>query len=62
MFGPLVLGYKGDHPIRIKTGASILPTGENEFTVEGTDFKLTPLYHLLDKNVNEKIYRRQVLF
>lgn len=63
MFGPLVLGYKGDEPVLIKAGATILRTGENEFTVEGTDFKLIPLYHLLDPQVSDQTgYKREVLF
>ena len=63
MFGPLVLGYKGDKPAQINTGAAILRTGENEFLIEGTDIQLTSLYHLLDPQVSDKTgYKREVLF
>lgn len=63
MFGPLILGYQSDKPALVKAEATILRTGENEFTVEGTDFKLMPLYHLLDPLVSDKMgYKREVLF
>lgn len=63
MFGPLVLGYKGDKPAKINAGATIMQKGENEFVVEGTDLLLTPLYHLLDPLVSDKTtYKREVLF
>lgn len=63
MFGPLVLGYQGDKPAITKNGAAIIQTGDNEFMIEGTDIKLTPLYHLLDPQVSDKTnYRSEVLF
>ena len=63
MYGPLVLAGFGNETILIKKGATIGQTNENEFTVEGTNLKLTPLYHLLDPQVSDqKGYNREVLF
>jgi len=63
MFGPLVLGYQSDKPAIFKSGVVILRTRESEFMIEGTDFKLTPLYHLLDPQVSDKTkYKSKVLF
>lgn len=62
MNGPLVLGFKSDKPVQIRSGARFVPDGENAFTFEGTDFKITPLYHLLDPNISDqKKYQREVL-
>ena len=63
LYGPLILGYSGETPAKIKTGSRILQAGEKEFYIEGTDYRLVPLYHLLDPVVSDHTgYQREVLF
>ena len=63
MCGPLILGYSGDTPAKVKAGSGILPAGEKEFCIDGTDYRIVPLYHLLDPVVSDQTgYQREVLF
>ena len=62
MYGPLVLGYEADAPLELAGKEfSIVADGPDAFRIEGTEFRLTPLYHLLDPAVSSGAnYHRMV--
>ena len=62
MYGPLVLGYEADAPLELAGKEfPIVADGPDAFRIEGTEFRLTPLYHLLDPAVSSGAnYHRMV--
>ena len=62
--GPLVLGVEGqEKDFKLPPAFSIKKTSFRDFIIEGTDFVLHPIYHLMDAKVNTGDgYKSQVLF
>ena len=76
-YGPLLLGYSGKETIALgdiskikKTSDKLIKIGNTNivmqspivFKIEGTDYKLTPLYHLMNPEVKKGEYKKQFLF
>jgi len=76
-YGPLLLGYSGKETIELKDISKIKKTSDKSikigntnmvmlnpivFNIEGTDCKLTPLYHLMSPEVTRGDYKKQFLF
>jgi DUF1680 family protein len=76
-YGPLLLGYSGNKSIAVddvsririapdktvKIGnANMVMQSPVVFEIAGTDFKLTPLYHLMSPEVEKGDYKKQFLF
>jgi len=64
VYGPLMLGYIGDTEISFKKKPVIERINDTNWKVtdENKSYGFTPVYHLLDKNVIEKSYKKQALF
>jgi len=76
-YGPLLLGYQGEQSIALKESdlPKIKLTNDKSykvanlkfqrplvFKIEGTDYKLSPLYHAMAPDVKEETYHKQFLF
>lgn len=63
-YGPLVLGVEGHTEyVKLPQKLKINKAGPTDFNLEGTAFTLHPVYHLMNKKVNEKgVWHSQVLF
>lgn len=76
-YGPLLLGYAGKETILLADISKIKITSDKStkmgntnmvmqspivFVIEGTDYKLTPLYHLMSPEVKKGDYQKQFLF
>jgi hypothetical protein len=76
-YGPLLLGYSGKESIAIDDVSTIRKTPDKTvhlesvnttmqspvvFGLEGADFKLSPLYHLMSPEVEKGAYKKQFLF
>lgn len=64
-YGPLLLGHESsEKEIHFSRKPEITRTGTIQWNVsgEGKSFEFTPVYHLMDKNVKDKIYQKQILF
>lgn len=76
-YGPLLLGYQGEESIALPESdlpkikltndksykvANIKIQSPIVFKIEGTDYKLSPLYHAMAPEVNEETYHKQFLF
>jgi len=64
-YGPLVLGYEGDKAeISFKNRPEVSRIDATHWRVtDGNEnYVFTPIYHLLDEKVKEKIYQKQILF
>lgn len=76
-YGPLLLGYQGEQSIALKESdlpkikltndksykvANIKIQRPVVFKIEGTDYKLSPLYHAMAPEVKEETYHKQFLF
>ncbi len=76
-YGPLLLGYHGTETIALKESdlPRIRRTGEKSyrvgniniqrpliFAIEGTGYRLSPLYHAMAHDVKEQVYHKQFLF
>ncbi len=76
-YGPLLLGYSGNESIVVEDVSKIKLTSDKSikigntnvvmqspvvFNIEGTDYKLTPLYHLMSPEVVKGDYKKQFLF
>ncbi len=61
--GPLMLGIETNAPVSLPSNASYRQTGRQEWTVEGTGLKLTPVYHLMSPKVwSGGNYHKCILF
>jgi hypothetical protein len=76
-YGPLLLGYQGPETIPLKEGdlPKIRLTDEKSyrvgniniqrpliFEIEGTEYRLSPLYHAMSPEVKDELYHKQFLF
>lgn len=61
-YGPLLLGYEGGSDITIPENAEIVKDSANVFLLKGTDYLLSPVYHLMDVRVCQGGNRKQILF
>lgn len=62
MYGPLVLGYDAPAPIELHGRTAIVPKDGYTFQIEGTPYRLRPLYHLMDPQVSSGTdYRKGVV-
>ena len=63
-YGPLVLGVEGQvEDIKLPSEFQIRKTSSTEFNIEGSDFTLRPVNHLMNEKVNPgNKYQTQVLF
>ena len=61
-YGPLLLGYQGDTEITIPKNVTVVKDSSNGFQLKGTDYVLSPVYHLMDAKVCQGEYRKQILF
>ncbi len=62
-YGPLLLGHDSETEISVPKGIIIDKVGRDNFRIQGTDIKLSPVYHLMDSTVCQGSgYRKQILF
>jgi len=62
-YGPLLLGYKGESEITIPKNAEVMRNNDGGFQLKGSNFILSPVYHLMDAEVClASGYRKQILF
>jgi len=62
-YGPLLLGYEGESEITIPKNAEVMKNNDGGFQLKGTDFILSPVYHLMDAKVCQAShYRKQIVF
>jgi hypothetical protein len=63
LFGPLLLGLAGNETIQIENSSMIKQLSPTRFSVQNTNVELTPLYHLMSKEVVKgDTYKKQILF
>lgn len=61
--GPLLLGYTGKETVQIGNASQIKQMSPNRFRVENTNVELSPLYHLMSKEVVKgETYKKQIIF
>ncbi len=61
-YGPLLLGAKTDTPISLDEIGQLRPMENLHFKVLDRNTVLSPIYHLLDPDVWEPDYKKQILF
>ena len=61
-YGPLLLGAKTDTPISLDKIGQLRPMENLHFKVLDRNTVLSPIYHLLDPDVWEPDYKKQILF
>lgn len=62
-YGPLQLGYEGEKEITLHPDTGIVREDTRVWRIDNTDFKLTPVYHLMDPRVEKGSgYKKLVLF
>jgi len=62
-YGPLLLGYSGTPNVKLPEKVQIKEISPSLFKVVDTNIELSPVYHLMDKNVIKgDSYKKQVLF
>ena len=63
LIGPLLLGYSGTPNISLPSKIELNKIAPLIYKVKDTDIELSPVYHLMDKNVIKgDTYKKQILF
>lgn len=62
-YGPLIMGYQCDAPVKINTMAEVIESENNKYTIKGESIELSPVYHLMNPAVNKTPeYQKRVIF
>jgi hypothetical protein len=61
MYGPLLLGYSGKPNLKLNNNVQVTSLSPILFKVDSSDIELSPVYHLMNKEVINS-YKKQIMF
>lgn len=61
-YGPIMLGSENCDTFKLSEKDTVIPIDSMTYTVRGKNIVLTPIYHLMERKVWGKKYKKQIIF